>query len=582
MGFLKKEIWQKNKKRIILVSAGIAAVAVGCGIWYYVGHNSSEPVYVYPFEYVGMTEYWGDSQESNGPVTTDKIQTVFLSETQTVTEILVKEKDTVKKGDILMTYDTTLSDLQLERKRLDVEKLKLQLESAQKELKRINSLTPMTTASSDTSSAIDPNLGRMIQGAYEISSNKHYDGSSAEKAIICWLKNDTEIDDGLLLDIQNKVSYYQYLNQPEEEPEDTGSDNTVGEEGGTESGGSGNNTPGENTTEQNTPPAGTGEPSSASQLNFPLVSSFHVVFKVTSGNMSLGDVDVWQGMRATDNGSYFTFRPEMVMLDSDHMLVSMGESGYVDTSDVDFGSGYSAAQIAQMRSDQQKKIKNLEFQIKIADSEYRIMQTEVTDGNVYATIDGTVISCLDEKEAKKTKQPVLKISGGGGFYVEGHVSELEKDTMKPGQEVTVNDWNSGMTYTGTIKSIGDFPTRDGYFGGNGNPNASFYPFKVFVDGEADLQEGSYVSVAYASAESQDGIYLENPFLRTENGKSYVLVKGADGKLEQRYVTTGKSLWGSYVQILDGLTAEDLVAFPYGKNVKPGVAVVEGDFSNLYG
>ena len=33
----------------------------------------------------------------------------------------------VKKGDVLMTFDTTLSDLQLERKRLEVEKLKLDL-----------------------------------------------------------------------------------------------------------------------------------------------------------------------------------------------------------------------------------------------------------------------------------------------------------------------------------------------------------------------------------------------------------------------------------------------------------------------
>ena len=121
-----------------------------------------------------------------------------------------------------------------------------------------------------------------------------------------------------------------------------------------------------------------------------------------------------------------------------------------------------------------------------------------------------------------------------------------------------------------------------YYSGNGNPNASFYPFKVFVDGEADLQAGSYVSVVYSAAESENGIYLENPFLRKEQGKTYVLVQGADGKLEQRFVTTGKSLWGNYTQILDGLTAEDLIAFPYGKQVKPGAAAVEGDLSNLYG
>ena len=87
---------------------------------------------------------------------------------------------------------------------------------------------------------------------------------------------------------------------------------------------------------------------------------------------------------------------------------------------------------------------------------------------------------------------------------------------------------------------------------------------------------------YSTAETQSGIYLENPFLRTEKGKSYVLVLDSNGKLEQRWVRTGKSLWGNYTEILEGLTAEDLIAFPYGKNVKPGVAAQEGDMSNLYG
>jgi len=114
-----KTFWKTKKKWIIGITAGVAAAAVGCGVWYQAGHSSSEPVYVFPFQYVGMTEYWGDSQESYGPVTTDKIQTVFLTDTQTVTEILVQAGDTVKKGDLLMTFDTTLSDLQLERKRLD-------------------------------------------------------------------------------------------------------------------------------------------------------------------------------------------------------------------------------------------------------------------------------------------------------------------------------------------------------------------------------------------------------------------------------------------------------------------------------
>ena len=139
-----------------------------------------------------------------------------------------------------------------------------------------------------------------------------------------------------------------------------------------------------------------------------------------------------------------------------------------------------------------------------------------------------------------------------------------------------------MVYTGTIHSVGDFPSQDGYYNGMGNPNASYYPFTVFVDGSADLQEGLYVSVVYSAGSAQSGIYLENPFLRTEQGRTYVYVRGEEGLLEKRYVTTGKSLWGSYTEILEGITAEDFLAFPYGKEVKAGMPTVEGDLSDLYG
>ena len=102
-----------------------------------------------------------------------------------------------------------------------------------------------------------------------------------------------------------------------------------------------------------------------------------------------------------------------------------------------------------------------------------------------------------------------------------------------------------------------------------------------MDGEANLQEGSYVDVEYASVSNSNGIYLENAFIRTEDNQSYVMVRGEDGKLEKRVVTLGKSIWGSYTEIRSGITEEDYIAFPYGKSVKAGSATVEGDISNLY-
>ena len=95
---------------------------------------------VFPFRYLGMTEYWGDNQESYGPVSTDRVQTVYITDTQVITEICVAQGDAVKKGDLLMTFDTTLTDLALERKRLDVEKLKLQLQKAEERLQEIKAM----------------------------------------------------------------------------------------------------------------------------------------------------------------------------------------------------------------------------------------------------------------------------------------------------------------------------------------------------------------------------------------------------------------------------------------------------------
>ena len=203
----------KNKaKRIILIVVLVAMLlGTGGGAWYYFEHRETEPVFVFPFEYVGMTEYWGDSQESYGPVTTDKIQTIYLSDTQSVTEILVSQGDTVKKGALLMSFDTTLSALALERKRLDVEKLKLQLEDAKVRLWQINSMKPMVIPTVDKDET-DKNLGTKLQGDYRISGNRNYDGSKKDLAMICWLGQNTPVDSELLEALRAKAEEFQTIN----------------------------------------------------------------------------------------------------------------------------------------------------------------------------------------------------------------------------------------------------------------------------------------------------------------------------------------------------------------------------------
>lgn len=611
---------QNKKKIIITVTAVVLVVAIGLGVWFGVSRGRSEPVKVFAFNSVGMTEYWGDSQESYGPVSTDKIQTVFLSSTQTVTEMKVAQGDMVKKGDVLMTFDTTLSDLQLERKRLEVEKLKLDLETAQKKLKDIRNMKPMSIVSSDDfdNSDEDSDDDGDLEKDYELSYDHAYDGSKPSKALICWLRVTTgdeevritpTVDDALLEEARQQAEKFQNENQPDPTEPSTEPTTESTTESTTEPATEPPTQPGtepptqpstepptQPSTEASTPSTEEtsegegGEHSSASAAENPdekptiTVNSYYMVIKATEGNKRMGARVVWQGMYIRKVGSGFTFQFFDATGVPDHMATDPDDPDNTDPTDPDMpdpGSGYTAAQLAQMRAEQEKTIKETKFKIKMAEADYKIMQTEMSDGNVYAEFDGKVVSVLTEEEAKTQNQPVLKVSGGGGFYIQGSVSELEKDKMQIGQEVTVNDWNTGMTYTGKIVSMGDFPTNSDGWNGSGNPNVSYYPFTVFVDETADLQAGMYVSIQYSSAESENGIYLENPFIRTENGQSYVYVQGAGGKLEKRFVTTGKALWGSYTEIRSGLTVDDLIAFPYGKNLKEGAPTVESDVSDLY-
>ena len=159
--------FRKHKKRIAVVTA-IALIAVGGSAIFLSSRSGGDPVNVYPFQFIGMTEYWGDAQESYGPVNSDRIQTVFLSDTQTVTSIKVSEGDTVKKGDLLMTYDTTLSDIAVERKRLLVERLKLQQQNAQARLKEINAMVPMVTPA-PTVTPEQPDCGPVLEESYAMS-----------------------------------------------------------------------------------------------------------------------------------------------------------------------------------------------------------------------------------------------------------------------------------------------------------------------------------------------------------------------------------------------------------------------------
>ena len=753
----------RRKKLWIPVAALVLAAVLGAGIWFGT-RGGGEPVPVYPFQYIGMTEFWGDAQESYGPVTTDKIQTEFLSDTQTVTEVKVKDGDAVKKGDVLFSFDTTLDALTLERKRLEVEKIKVQIKAAEERLQDTREMVPYVPPKPTEPKEED--LGEELKDkVYKISENVVYDGSKPETALICWLKDGTSISDAILQELYETSLKYRDENAKKQaetekeessasdEPEAVSADGEVSGEVGEapeqtykvegfytcngekvdpdkiivgtkgyvirstynyknktywlksavrkkdkadiedlkidaypqirseqekweELWGDGvevsyvrdvsvvgqqmqenqfavieedslvrlevgetavfmfqpqiGNPPDNLKLQFEVTPADgilqpvfkkdfvilSGKPEeltreavtytvkakyefedneeetwwieeaftfSVSVIEESRVKQgeFYVVFKTTDKNYLKGMPIIWQGAKVTayEEGSF-----DMQLFDAagfaDHTL-PVEEEIEIDLPEINPNEMYTAEQILDMQKQCYAIIKEQNEKLKLAENEYAIMQRELGDGNIYAEIDGKVVSLLTEEEARQQKQPLIKVSGGGGFYIEGSVSELEKENLKIGQEVNINDWSGGGMYTGEVVSIGDFPSDSDNWNGMGNPTSSYYPFKAFVSEDADLQAGSYVSMSYSTASAEQGIYLEKAFVRTEKGNSYIFVRGANGKLEKRNVKVGKVLWGSYYEILSPLGEEDCLAFPYGKHVKAGAPTVESDLSTLY-
>ena len=78
----------------------------------------------------------------------------------------------------------------------------------------------------------------------------------------------------------------------------------------------------------------------------------------------------------------------------------------------------------------------------------------------------------------------------------------------------------------------------------------------------------------------DAFYLPLAFVR-EDGEGYYVFADNGGRLEKRYIRTGVILWGSSIEICDGLTMDDAIAFPYGADAHEGAHTQKGDVQKLY-
>lgn len=577
----KPRMSKKLKKGIIA-----AACVVGvCGaVWggLTIARNAQRgDVNVYAVNECAMTDYWGDTSNTSGMVTTDKLQKIYISQSQTVKKVWVKEGDSVKKGTVLVSYDSTLTQATVERAKIDydrqtenleVMKNELELlkkaknkETLQAELKKLQDELQAEIDEINNHEGYDPNAKIKEPGKIGVEGSTGYD---KDHPLYYQILSGTKLNDATLNGILQEF--------------------------------------------------GRADPTS----NTPEITTYIVL--VTRENDKKGGIPSSLGLALTK-----TFTPDATSGGSEVTTTANKNQGtgqtetpttpvaetvsfsfqVCDLADyVDPGRTYNTEEykklqrkIAQIQEllessmtqleinkailEKAQAVKEQEVNLKVAKLKLDKKLAELGDGNVYAEFDGTVKAVRDPDEAYNNSEAVVELSGGGGYYVTGTLSEMDLGSVQVGDSVSISSWMTGAACEGTIVSIDDYPTSNGNNWGDGNSNVSYYPFKVFVTEDANLQPNDYVDIQYqkdtSAEESGSSLYLQSMFIRTDNGKSYVMARGEDGRLEQRWVQTGRDLWGSYTQIRGGLTIDDYVAFPYGRDVVEGAHTQEATTDQLY-
>lgn len=533
----------------ICLAAAIVAVAVVAlvGGLFFARQLSTKPVPVYPVEQVAQSGFYFGGSTLSGSVRADRMQKVFLSDTQTIAEMRVAEGDTVEAGDVLATYDTSLTKIDVEKARIAAEKRKLELSESRRELERLRKATVSEGLESELASltaqreeleaqAVEPSvrypelpLGDFTEESPryvtldqgDVSAAELLDAAGADVAYVVFV----DAVDGMPMG-------YTGMRISRAVPEGS----AAGSGAAAETGGAAGSQPREG--------------ASAADVRWSFFEA-EPLQPLDPDEAELADAQ--------------THAEALEALDRDIARVQELLS-----------TAYPKAQLAALIADEERRAQKLEADADLADLDYRRKAAELGDGTIVAKESGRVVTAQQYPGAGN---PALVVSAGGGMLVDASVSEFDRDTVAPGDTVSVMSWNTGLSCEGTVRSIGTQPNGSESYG-FGTTETSLYSVIIALPDDAAFPEGDYVEVTLSSEDPADARYLPNMFIRYEDGRPYVYVADEEGLLQKRYVTIGNDLWGELTEIKAGLDQDESVAFPYGSDVFEGAQTTSGSYEDL--
>ena len=251
------------------------------------------------------------------------------------------------------------------------------------------------------------------------------------------------------------------------------------------------------------------------------------------------------------------------------------------TGSGDAGTSYggTAAEIQQQIKDKEKEIRDYQLDIKETNLEIKDIQKKLNNQTIKSTLNGVVKTVGDPEKESNDGKPLIQVVSSEGLYVQGTVSESKMNKLKVGATLSGYSYDNGVSFTAEVREISPYPSDNGQDGAN----ASSYPFTAYIADASGLSNNSWAELTLLDeGDGQgQGIYLEKPFVRTENGQYYVMKDDGTGHPTKQIVQVGGIQYGSSYQITGGLSMDDKITFPYGKDVREGAKTEEGTLDDLY-
>ena len=294
-----------------------------------------------------------------------------------------------------------------------------------------------------------------------------------------------------------------------------------------------------------------------------------------------GQENTVDGMSTKKSSASIHYLTVTSVMGSGSRKVITTDTGSDTTGSGDAGTSYggTAAEIQQQIKDKEKEIRDYQLDIKETNLEIKDIQKKLNNQTIKSTLNGVVKTVGDPEKESNDGKPLIQVVSSEGLYVQGTVSESQMNKLKVGATLSGYSYDNGVSFTAEVREISPYPSDNGQDGAN----ASSYPFTAYIADASGLSNNSWAELTLLDeGDGQgQGIYLEKPFVRTENGQYYVMKDDGTGHLTKQIVQVGGIQYGSSYQITGGLSMDDKITFPYGKDVREGAKTEEGTLDDLY-